>query len=470
MIVNNSLDEIKKRDNALSIIRNMVENGGRSSLYDLTGLSGGFIASPSELSLLETYVGPAIFEDALQEVGIEHMGGDKVIPLNRTSSGILATILTLVNKNSNVVHYLAELPAHPSIPRSCKLVGANYSETDNFNEFSIPENTSLVVITGSTMDHKVIDENEFREVIEMAHARNIPVMVDDASGARLRTVIFNQPRACDLGADIAITSTDKLMPGPRGGLMAGREDLIDEIKVKVNQFGLEAQPPAVLAMVNGIKNFNEDNLINSFEHKEQLFELLNKNFNNFQKTPTGVMISPNDLAKEILGSMGKIATLHKSVPINRSLAVLKAPDIPSLLIETGYLSNPDEASLLATGKYQRTIAHAIYLGIKNFVYKNKDTLRCGVAAQSEPKAPARSNKPASSGAKPAAQSGAKPAAPSGAKPVASEKTVIYVVKKGDTLSKIAQDHKVSPQRLKQLNGLTREQVNAGQRLKVPKKK
>ena len=299
MIVNNSLDEIKKRDNALSIIRNMVENKGRSSLFDLTGLSGGFIASPSELSLLETYVGPAIFEDALQEVGVEHMGGQKVIPLNRTSSGILATILTLVNKNSNVVHYLAELPAHPSIPRSCKLVGANYSETDNFNEFSIPENTSLVVITGSTMDHKVIDENEFRKVIEMAHARNIPVMVDDASGARLRTVIFNQPRACDLGADIAITSTDKLMPGPRGGLMAGREDLIDEIKVKVNQFGLEAQPPAVLAMVNGIKNFNEDNLINSFEHKEQLFELLNKNFNNFQKTPTGVMISPNDLAKEI---------------------------------------------------------------------------------------------------------------------------------------------------------------------------
>ena len=162
----------------------------------------------------------------------------------------------------------------------------------------------------------------------------------------------------------------------------------------------------------------------------------------------------NDLAKEILGSMGRIATLHKSVPINRSLAVLKAPDSPSLLIETGYLSNPDEASLLATGKYQRTIAHAIYLGIKNFVYKNKDTLRCGVAAQSEPRAPARSNKPASSGAKPAAPG----------------KTVIYVVKKGDTLSKIAQDHKVSPQHLKQLNGLARDQVNAGQRLKVPKKK
>ena len=299
MIVNNSLDEVKKRENALFIIRNKVENKGRNSLFDLTGLSGGFIATPSEISLLETYVGPAIFEDALQEVGIQHMGGEKVIPLNRTSSGILATILTLVSENSNVVHYLAQLPAHPSIPRSCKLVGANYFETDVFEEFTIPENTSLVVITGSTMDHRVIDEDEFKKVIEMAHEKNIPVMVDDASGARLRTVIFNQPKACDLGADIAITSTDKLMPGPRGGLMAGKKELIDEIKVKVNQFGLEAQPPAVLAMVNGIKNFSEDNLLNSFKRKDEFFELLSCKFTNFKKTPTGVMISPEGIADEI---------------------------------------------------------------------------------------------------------------------------------------------------------------------------
>lgn len=299
MIVNNSLDEVKKRENALSIIKDLVETEGRSSLFDLTGLSGGFIASPSELSLLETYVGPAIFEDALQEVGIQHMGGEKILPLNRTSSGILATILALVSENSNVVHYLAKLPAHPSIPRSCALVGANYSETDVFEEFSIPENTSLVVITGSTMDHDVIDEDEFKKVIEMAHEKDIPVMVDDASGARLRTVVFNQAKACDLGADIAITSTDKLMPGPRGGLMAGKADLIDKIKIKVNQFGLEAQPPAVLAMLNGIKNFKEDNLIKSFSRKDELFELLNVRFNNFKKTPTGVMISPENLASEI---------------------------------------------------------------------------------------------------------------------------------------------------------------------------
>ena len=154
------------------------------------------------------------------------------------------------------MHYLAQLHAHPSIPRSCELVGANYFETDDFDKFEIPENTSLVVVTGSTMDHKVIDEDIFKKVIDMAHKQNIPVMVDDASGARLRTVVFKQKKACVLGADIAITSTDKLMPGPRGGLMAGREDLVDKIKVKANQFGLEAQPPAILAMINVIKNFN----------------------------------------------------------------------------------------------------------------------------------------------------------------------------------------------------------------------
>ena len=299
MIITNSLDEVKKREKALSIIKDIVENKGREFLFDLTGLSGGFIASPSDLSLLETYVGPAIFEEALQEVGIEHMGGEKVLPLNRTSSGILATILALVEEDTNVVHYLAQLPAHPSIPRSCKLVGANYFETDVFEEFSIPDNTSLVVITGSTMDLKVIDEDEFKRVIEMTHEKGIPVMVDDASGARLRTVVFNQPRACDLGADIAITSTDKLMPGPRGGLMAGRKDLIDEIKVKVNQFGLEAQPPAVLAMLNGIKNFNGDNLVKSFERKDEFFDMLNEKFSNFEKTPNGVLISPEGLADEI---------------------------------------------------------------------------------------------------------------------------------------------------------------------------
>ena len=299
MIVNNSLDEVKKRESALKIIKEIINDKGRDSLYDVTGLSGGFIASDDELNLLETYVGPAIFEDELQIVGRKHLGGEKVLAVNRTSSGILASILALVNEGDHVSHFLAEFPAHPSIPRSCAIVGASYDEFVDIDKFTIPENTSLVVVTGSTMDHKVIDEELFKKVIDMAHEKDIPVLVDDASGARLRTAVFNQAKATELGADLVVTSTDKLMPGPRGGLMAGRKELIDEIKVKANQFGLEAQPPLILAMVNGIKNYTEENLVKAISRKEEFFELLSKKYEMFEKTPTGVMVSEDSLKNQL---------------------------------------------------------------------------------------------------------------------------------------------------------------------------
>ena len=299
MIVNNSLDEVKKRESSLKIIKSIIENEGRDSLYDVTGLSGGFIASDEELNLLETYVGPAIFEDELQIVGHKHLGGEKVLAVNRTSSGILASILALVEEGSHVSHFLAEFPAHPSIPRSCAIVGASYDEFIDIDKFTIPENTSLVVVTGSTMDHKVIDEELFKKVIDMAHEKDIPVLVDDASGARLRTAVFNQAKATELGADLVVTSTDKLMPGPRGGLMAGRKDLIDEIKVKANQFGLEAQPPLILAMVNGIRNYTEENLVKAMSRKEEFFDLLSEKYEMFEKTPTGVMVSEDSLKDQL---------------------------------------------------------------------------------------------------------------------------------------------------------------------------
>ena len=299
MIVNNSLDEVKKRESSLKIIKSIIEDKGRDSLYDVTGLSGGFIASDEELNLLETYVGPAVFEDELQIVGRKHLGGEKVLAVNRTSSGILASILALVEEGSHVSHFLAEFPAHPSIPRSCAIVGASYDEFIDIDKFTIPDNTSLVVVTGSTMDHKVIDEDLFKKVIDMAHEKDIPVLVDDASGARLRTAVFNQAKATELGADLVVTSTDKLMPGPRGGLMAGREDLIDVIKVKANQFGLEAQPPLILAMVNGIKNYTEENLVKAMSRKEEFFDLLSKKYEMFEKTPTGVMVSEDSLKNQL---------------------------------------------------------------------------------------------------------------------------------------------------------------------------
>jgi L-seryl-tRNA(Ser) seleniumtransferase len=299
MIIESSLDEVKRRESAMKIIRSKLGSKGRKAIYDLTGLAGGFPLLDGDMALLETYAGPAVFDDEIQRLGREHLGGEKILALNRTSSGILAATLALVQEGDEIVHYLPKSPAHPSIPRSAELVGATYREFEDINQFKVGEKTALVFITGSTMDHQVIDENNFRKVVELAHEHGVPVFVDDASGARLRTVIYKQPRAMDMGADLAVTSTDKLMDGPRGGLMAGKEDIIDRVKSKALQFGLEAQPPLVVGMARALENFKPERIVEAFHTKDEIYTALKEDIPSIMETPTGFMLKPEGFMAEL---------------------------------------------------------------------------------------------------------------------------------------------------------------------------
>ena len=299
MLINSLIDEGDRREAALKVIKSILQKNGREGFYDLTGLAGGFPILSEDKALLETYAGPAVFEDAVQTLGKIHLGGERILALNRTSSGILATVLALVNEGDEIVHFLPKSPAHPSIPRSAELVGASYSEFENLDEFRVLNNTSLVFITGSTMDQEVITKEDFKKVVEISKSKNIPVVVDDASGARLRTIIYKQPRAMDLGADIAITSTDKLMDGPRGGLMSGNKDIMDLVKSKAHQFGLEAQAPLVAAMVRALENLSPEKILKAFSDKHDLSSALKNRFNHIKETPTGVMLTPEDLKMEL---------------------------------------------------------------------------------------------------------------------------------------------------------------------------
>lgn len=312
MLLNIPLQESKKREAALNVINSKIKNN-RSDLYDLTGLSGGFPIKQEDINLLETYAGPAIFEVQLQPLGIKHLGGEKVLALNRTSSGLLAAILALVKPDHEVVHFLPQLPSHPSIPRSVKLVKGNYREFTDAEEMQIDENTDLVIITGSTMDHQIITEEDFLKVIKLSQRKNVPVLVDDASGARLRTIIYKQPRALDMGADLVITSTDKLMEGPRGGLMSGKTELIDLIKTKANQFGLEAQPPLIAGMVRSLEKFTPEMILKSQQKKKELYMVL-KEYLTVEETPTGIMLLPEDVVKK-LESMD-VGTSEDETPLN----------------------------------------------------------------------------------------------------------------------------------------------------------
>ena len=103
----------------------------------------------------------------------------------------------------------------------------------------------------------------------------------------------------------------------------------------------------------------------SLEDKEDdvAMTLLDMSMNYSQTTGRGV-------AKEVLINMGKIAKLHKQDVEKAGFVVLKSPDVPSILVETGFISNPGEASKLRTKQYQKKMAQAIFKGLKSYFYSH----------------------------------------------------------------------------------------------------
>ncbi|MEX2130060.1 MAG: N-acetylmuramoyl-L-alanine amidase [Pseudohongiellaceae bacterium] len=138
------------------------------------------------------------------------------------------------------------------------------------------------------------------------------------------------------------------------------------------------------------------------------------------------------LGNHILGSLDRVTTLRKDKVQGGNLWELRSPDIPSILIETGYLSNPAEARKLVTRSYQEQLADAIVRGVMHYFYENPPpgTL---IAWQKE----------------------------NGIIP--SE----YIVKRGDSLSEIAQRHRVNLSSLRQANNINGDRIMVGQVLKIP---
>ena len=76
------------------------------------------------------------------------------------------------------------------------------------------------------------------------------------------------------------------------------------------------------------------------------------------------------LAKSVLSELGVVGNLHKSHVEQANFAVLRSPDIPSILVETAFISNPQEEARLGDEKYQAKVANAIFNGIKAWVKRN----------------------------------------------------------------------------------------------------
>ena len=137
-----------------------------------------------------------------------------------------------------------------------------------------------------------------------------------------------------------------------------------------------------------------------------------------------------NLGEAVLGSMGEVTKLHKNRVEQAGFVVLKSPDVPAVLIETGFLSNPQEARRLASKSHQHRLAEAIATGIQGYLLKHPppDTLLASLA---------------------------------------QEGMLRYVIKRGDTLSEIAERNRVSTGRLRALNGIGGDRILVGDVLLIP---
>ncbi len=81
------------------------------------------------------------------------------------------------------------------------------------------------------------------------------------------------------------------------------------------------------------------------------------------------------LGRAVLDEIGDINRLHKPNVEQAGFAVLKAPDIPSILVETAFISNPAEEARLRDASYQNKMADAIMKGIKTYFARNPPLAR-----------------------------------------------------------------------------------------------
>ncbi|CAH6850852.1 N-acetylmuramoyl-L-alanine amidase [Vibrio chagasii] len=198
------------------------------------------------------------------------------------------------------------------------------------------------------------------------------------------------------------------------------------------------------------------------------------------------------LATAILSEMGKVAKLHNSKPINTSLAVLRSPQIPSVLVETGFISNPTEEKLLFQRSHQDKLARAVTKAVVKYLKANPPegiilsnatsstgsvsqhkvsrgeslsviASKYGTSTQALMK---YNNLKSSSLAIGQVLKIPGSATSSSSSSAVKTKTITHTVKSGEYLGKIASRYKVSVADIKRENRLKSETVRVGQKLRI----
>ncbi len=142
---------------------------------------------------------------------------------------------------------------------------------------------------------------------------------------------------------------------------------------------------------------------------------------------TATLDASTKFAKIIFSQLNKVVSLHNKRVEQAGFVVLKSPDIPSILIELGYISNPTEEKKLSSVKHQAKLAKAILKGISGY-YKNSGDARLHVLKANDNR---------------------------------------YIVARGDTLSVIAKKYGITLKQLRESNGIRGNSIKVGESLYIP---
>jgi L-seryl-tRNA(Ser) seleniumtransferase len=309
-------DDYRKLQKARRVIRSRLQTHGADSIFNLSGLRRSLPPSEVPPYLLDDELAPAIFGTELGELGLDHMGGDDerhdVLLFNRLTTALLATNIVLVG-HGDVVVGLSPTYSHPAVVRSARVRGATFVDTNSVDAFAAAleahESIALVTITRLAVTYDLLDEATMREAIRLAHERGLPVLVDDASGARVGPAVFGQRTALDLGADLAATGLDKYGTlGPRLGLLAGRRELVATIRSAAFEYGLEARPMLYPSVVASLRAFTPEAVLASARATQEVGERLRRAVGDVvQVSEITAQIPADDLLEVLLDRAGQSA-------------------------------------------------------------------------------------------------------------------------------------------------------------------
>lgn len=150
---------------------------------------------------------------------------------------------------------------------------------------------------------------------------------------------------------------------------------------------------------------------------------------------TASLSSSLNVGQKVLSNMGRITPLHKRRVEQAGFMVLKSPDIPSILVETGFISNPSEAKKLQTSSHQQALARSIHSGVRQFFHENPPPGTYVAWLRDSGKIAAGPRE--------------------------------HVVRSGESLALLAQRYQVSLTSLRSANNLRNDVIKIGQTLNIP---